>query len=83
MVIFARPGGEPHRMHLFICNLLATFACMNENKHTLNEPAGAYGGKTVSIEEMQFAPMSDMKSSLKSKGYITHEELVDRLNKYL
>ena len=56
---------------------------MKELKNTLEEPRLGYGGKRVSASSVQFAPMEDMMASLKARGYISHDELVDKVSKHM
>ena len=55
---------------------------MDKNNKTLEEPAAEYG-RNLRAEEIVFQPMTNMMESLRSQGYITHDELVNRLSKYL
>ena len=56
---------------------------MDEKNHNLEEPAAAYGQK-CKLSEIEFQPMPNMMEALRKQGYITHEELVERLSsKYL
>ena len=55
---------------------------MDEKNHNLEEPAASYGQK-CKLSEIEFQPMSLMMETLRKQGYITHEELVARLSKYL
>ncbi len=55
---------------------------MDENKHTLEEPSVSYGQKHK-LSEIEFQPMSNMMEALREQGYITHDEFVERLSKYL
>lgn len=54
----------------------------DDNKNNLEEPAAAYGQK-CKLSEIEFQPMPNMMEALRKQGYITHEELVERLSKYL
>ena len=55
---------------------------MDENKHTLKEPA-AESGRKVKASDVVFQPMANMMETLRSQGYISHEELVNRLSQDL
>ena len=55
---------------------------MDDKDHFFEEPGGEYGRK-VKASEIVFEPMPHMRESLRKQGYITHEEFVDRLSKYL
>ena len=55
---------------------------MEEKKHILEDPAASYGRK-CKLSEIEFQPMHNMMGTMRKRGYITHEELVERLSKYL
>lgn len=55
---------------------------MEEKKHTLEEPAVSYGRK-YKLSEIEFQPMHNMRETLRQQGYITHEEFIQRISKYL
>ena len=54
---------------------------MKEKDHILEEPAVSYG-KREHISEIGFIPMPHMMETLRERGYITFEELQERLSKY-
>lgn len=58
------------------------FAVMKEKSHNLEEPAVSYGSK-VRLGEIEFKPMPRMMESLREMGYITFDELSERLTKRL
>ena len=53
---------------------------MKEKNHNLEEPAVSYGRK-VRLGEIEFKPMPRMMESLREMGYITFDELSERLTK--
>lgn len=55
---------------------------MVDKKHMLEEPVMAYGRK-VRVGDLVPEPMENMEDELRSRGYISHEEFVERLSKYL
>ena len=55
---------------------------MDENKHNLEEPATSYG-REIKSSEVVFEPMPRMMESLRAQGYLTHEEFVERMSKYI
>ncbi len=55
---------------------------MKEKSHNLKEPAVSYGSK-VRLGEIEFKPMPRMMESLREMGYITFDELSERLTKRL
>lgn len=55
---------------------------MEKDKHNLEEPAASYGRK-VRIGDIVPEPMENMEETLKARGYISYEELVEHLSKYL
>lgn len=58
------------------------FAIMKEKSHNLEEPAVSYGNK-VRLGEIEFKPMPRMMESLRDMGYISFDELSERLTKRL
>ena len=69
-------------MHFFFIFAALWSITMDENKHTLKEPAAEYGRK-VKASDVVFQPMANMMETLRSQGYISHEELVNRLSQDL
>lgn len=57
-------------------------SCMEDKKHSLEEPLVSYGHK-VRIGDLVPEPMENMEEELRSRGYISHEEFVERLSRYL
>lgn len=55
---------------------------MENKKQKLEEPVVAYGRK-VRMGDLVPEPMENMEEVLRSRGYISHEEFVERLSKYL
>lgn len=55
---------------------------MGDKKHTLEEPAASYGRK-VKIRDLEFEPLLHLEQSLREQGYISFDELKERLAKYL
>ena len=55
---------------------------MKENKNILEEPAVSYGSK-VRLGDIEFRPMPHLMETLRERGYITLDELSERLSKYL
>ncbi len=55
---------------------------MEDKKHSLEEPLVSYGHK-VRIGDLVPEPMENMEEELRSRGYISHEEFVERLSRYL
>ena len=55
---------------------------MEKNKNNLEEPAASCG-KKVKIGDIIPEPMENMEETLKAMGYISYEELVEHLSKYL
>ena len=66
----------------FLCIFAVMDKRMDDKDHSLEEPGAEYGRK-VKASEIVFEPMPHMRDSLRAQGYITHEEFVDRLSKYL
>ena len=54
---------------------------MDKNKRALEEPAMFYGRK-VGLGDIEFEPIDNMMETLRSRGYITFDEFIDRLSKY-
>lgn len=55
---------------------------MDEKNHILEEPAASYGSK-VKLSEVPFQPMPRIMETLRAQGYITHNEFVERMSKFL
>lgn len=55
---------------------------MENKKQKLEEPVVAYGRK-VRMGDLVPEPIENMEEVLRSRGYISHEEFVERLSKYL
>ena len=55
---------------------------MEDKMHRLEEPAVSYGRK-VRIGDLVPEPMENMEEELRARGYISHEEFVERLSRYL
>ena len=56
---------------------------MKEKKnHILEEPSVSYG-KSEHMRDIGFTPMPHMMETLRERGYITFDELQERLSKYL
>lgn len=51
-------------------------------KNTLEEPMASYG-KSFRMEELSFESVPNLIESLRSQGCISHDELVERVNKYI
>lgn len=58
------------------------FANMKKDSHNLEEPAVSYGSK-VRLGDIEFKPMLHMMETLRERGYITFDELSEKLSKYL
>jgi len=52
------------------------------NKNLLKSPSASYGRK-VRLGDIVPIPMENADEKLRSMGYISHEELVERLSKYM
>ena len=56
---------------------------MDEKKNNnLEDPMVAYG-TPVRKEDLSFEPIPHMMATLRAQGCITHDELVERLAKYI
>lgn len=55
---------------------------MKNDSHNLEEPAVSYGSK-VRLGDVEFKPMPRMMETLRERGYITFDELSEKLSKYL
>ena len=55
---------------------------MDEKKHILEEPTVIYGRK-IKMRDLIPIPMENMDEELRSRGYISHEEFLEGLSKYM
>ena len=55
---------------------------MDKNKNTLNEPAVNYGRK-VHVSELQFKPMDNMMETLRFQGYVSLDEFISKVSKFM
>ena len=55
---------------------------MDEKKHTLEEPSVAYG-KKVRLGDLVPEPMENVEEVLRSRGYLSHEEVAEKFSEFL
>ena len=55
---------------------------MEKKDNVLEEPAASYGRK-IRLSDVAPQPMENMEERLRAMGYISHEEFVEHLSKYL
>ena len=55
---------------------------MKERKYSLKQPEATYG-RVYHLEDRPFTPVHNLRETLRAKGYVTQEELLDKYSKYL
>ena len=53
-----------------------------DNNNSLNSPAASYG-KKVSVRDLHYEPVDNLEETLRSQGYISLDEYINKVSKYL